>query len=126
MITVYLKPGCPYCANTLRIINERNIKAKKITLETEEEREKIKKKNNYNTFPQIFVDNKLIGGNDDFVKLIDMCDNLNNMMNGIDEDIIKILIKLCCELSNEEGCKIAKLVDTSNKKKKKKLSKKKK
>ena len=25
MITVYLKPGCPYCANTLRIINERNI-----------------------------------------------------------------------------------------------------
>ena len=28
MITVYLKPGCPYCANTLRIINERGLHAR--------------------------------------------------------------------------------------------------
>ena len=123
MIVVYLKPGCPYCANTLRIIEENNIKTKKITLETEEQREEIKKKHNYFTFPQIFIEEKLIGGNQEFEQLIGMCEKLNSMMDGIEDDIIKIILKLCCSLSDNNGCKIAKLVE-GKKEKKKKISKK--
>lgn len=124
MITVYLKPGCPFCQNTENLIDSRNIKANKITLDTEEKRNKIKKKNKFNTFPQVFVDNKLIGGNDDFVRIIDMCDKLNGMLNNINDDVIQIILKLCCEISDGNNCKINKLLKKQQPKKKSKKNKK--
>jgi len=124
MITVYLKPGRPYCQNTENIIDTSNIKAAKILLHTAEKRNNIKKKNNYNTFPQIFVDGKFIGGDADFVRIIDMCDKLNGMLNSINDDVIQIILKLCCEVSNNNNCKINKLLKKTPTKKKSKKQKK--
>ena len=84
----------------------------------------IKKKNKFNTFPQVFVDNKLIGGNDDFVRIVDMCDKLNGMLNNINDDVIQIILKLCCEISDGNNCKINKLLKKQQPKKKSKKNKK--
>lgn len=111
MLELYLKPGCPYCANTIRVVESKNIKHKKIILETEEDRNKIKKKHNYQTFPQVFFNGRFIGGDDDFTSIIDMCSTLNTLLNDVNDDVLTIIVDMCCELStNKKDCKIKKLL----------------
>lgn len=111
MLTLYLKPGCPYCENTIKIVETKKIQHKKIILDTEEKRDEIKKKHNYNTFPQVFFKDKFIGGNNDFTSIINMCEQLNMLLSEVNDDVLNIVLDLCCELSSDKkNCKIKKLL----------------
>ena len=89
MIKIYTLPYCPYCINTLRILNKMNINYENIIVNDYNKNE-IKKKHNYNTFPQIFFkinnelwDNTPIGYND--LELIIKISNIikdTNIDNG--------------------------------------------
>ena len=62
MLTVHLKPGCPYCLNTMEKLNFLNINKKlikELVYNTITKRYH-KKKLNKNTFPQVILS---IGGN---------------------------------------------------------------
>lgn len=74
MIILYVLDGCPYCNNSLRVLKENKIKHKAIVV-APKDKEKYKKINKMNTFPQIFInadkDTYLkIGGNDDLEETI--------------------------------------------------------
>ena len=61
-ITIYTKPGCPFCMMAKRLLKKRNLDYHEYSLSTKEQREQQKEKTGQNTFPQIFFDKKLIGG----------------------------------------------------------------
>jgi len=84
MIVLYVLEHCPYCNNALKLLENNNIKHKKIVVENTEESKKFyKKQSGMNTFPQIFLkvdkDNFLkIGGYNDLVSVIDESKNIKN------------------------------------------------
>ena len=83
MIIIYVLEGCPYCEKALRILNENNMKHKKIVVQTEEEKQYYKKKNKMNTFPQIFLQKTKtetikVGGCDDFMMNLSICNSIKN------------------------------------------------
>ena len=86
MFKVFLKPGCPYCAETISLFKKYNLKYKSHTEPDPEKREILKKKNNMNTFPQIFyISNKKsipIGGNDNLKHKIIFCKKLAKTINN--------------------------------------------
>ena len=44
MLDVYYKPGCPYCKSAVEIMKQKKLKHKIHMLNTESERQQIKKK----------------------------------------------------------------------------------
>ena len=109
MLELYLKPGCPYCANSISIVESKGIKHKKHILETEEEREIIKKKHKFNTFPQVLYNGNFIGGNDDLVSIVNICEKINMIITDVNDDVLSIVSELCCEL-DKHNCKIKKIL----------------
>ena len=96
MFKIFLKPGCPYCAETVSLLNKYNLKYKSHTEADPEKREILKKKNKMNTFPQIFYisnNQKMIpiGGNDDLKQKIIFCKKL---AKTIDNNTINMDLKL--------------------------------
>ena len=87
-IVLYVLKGCPYCNNALILLKENNIKHKAIVVE-EKDKEKYKKLNKMNTFPQIFInvngDNYFkIGGNDDLVETMEIVKTIMNSNVSLD------------------------------------------
>ena len=86
MFKIFLKPGCPYCAETVSLLNKYKIKYKSHTEPDPEKREILKKNHKMNTFPQIFyVSNKksiLIGGNDELKQKIIFSKKLAKTINN--------------------------------------------
>jgi len=84
MIIIYVLTHCPYCNNALKLLEDNNIKYKKIIVEnTEESKKHYKKQSGMNTFPQIFLkinkDNILkIGGYSDLIAIIDKSKNIKS------------------------------------------------
>ena len=76
MFLLYVLPHCPYCNNALALLDKHTIPYKKVIVETNEEKEKYKKKNKMNTFPQIFFKKQKIGGFDKLKELIETFDIL--------------------------------------------------
>ena len=105
MFILYLKPGCPYCEQSKKIIQDNNFKHKFITESDYEKREKLKKKHNMSTFPQIFYKDKKksykIGGNDELISKLKHCNILGKLLHksfkkdsiNIDLSIIKHVYK---------------------------------
>ena len=88
MIVLYVLNGCPYCNNSLKVLKENKIKHKAIVV-APQDKEKYKKINKMNTFPQIFIeadkDTYLkIGGNDDLVETIDIVKQIMNSNISLD------------------------------------------
>ena len=95
-IVLYVLKGCPYCNNALMLLKENNIKHKSIVVE-DKDKEKYKKLNKMNTFPQIFInvngDNYFkIGGNDDFVETMEIVKTIIN--SNVSLDAVYYLHKL--------------------------------
>lgn len=69
-IEIYTKPMCPYCTNAKALFD-----AKKVNyIETNafisaEKRAEMNERSGRNTFPQIFINGKHIGGCDDLMAL---------------------------------------------------------
>tara|TARA_B110000114_G_C15021734_1_gene369168 strand:+ start:828 stop:1169 length:342 start_codon:yes stop_codon:yes gene_type:complete len=93
MFKIFLKPGCPYCAETVSLLKKYKLKYKSHTEPDQDKRDILKKKNNMNTFPQIFyISNKKsirIGGNDDLKQKIIFCKKLAKTITNdtIDMDL---------------------------------------
>ena len=66
-ITVYMGPMCSYCDAAKRLLNKKNIPFKEINIALEEGKmeEMLKKSNGMKTIPQIFIEDKHIGGYDE-------------------------------------------------------------
>ena len=98
MLTIHLRPCCPYCENTLEVIDKLNISKKKIKkyiYNSLEEREECKKKLNKYTFPQIYFKDISIGGNDDFVHLVNQCLNSEKDQSLNDKISTEIVNEFC-------------------------------
>ena len=63
-IEIYTGPRCNFCDLAKVLLDKNKLKYKEIKLEIEPERKKemIKRTNGKKTIPQIFIDNKYIGG----------------------------------------------------------------
>lgn len=126
MLEVYLRPNCSYCDNTERLLREMNLPKKEIKiykLNTEELRNNFKNKYNKKTFPQVYLNKISIGGNDDFVELLNFYNLSQNIYNRY--NILKRkynnskVIESFCNLLNEKN--IFNIQNKKTKKKKKKI-----
>ena len=82
MIKIYTSNWCSYCVSAKRFFEENNIKYKEINIEIENiSRQELLELSGGYTVPQIFINNKCIGGYDDLVKL----HQTNKLMELIDE-----------------------------------------
>lgn len=69
-IVVYHKIGCPYCIRALSLLHSKSKNIIEIEAATNPEiRREMNEKSGRNTFPQIFIDGKHIGGCDDLLAL---------------------------------------------------------
>ena len=69
-VTIYTKIGCPYCIRALALLNEKGADITDIEAASNPEiRKEMNEKSGRNTFPQIFIGDKHIGGCDDLMAL---------------------------------------------------------
>ncbi len=70
-ITIYTKSWCPYCSAAKKLLDEKGAAFTEIDIEkTPEARaEMIQKANGRTTVPQIFIDERHVGGCDDLYAL---------------------------------------------------------
>lgn len=80
MIIINVLEGCPYCNNSLRLLDNLGVKYKKVIV-NQNEKNKYKKKYNMSSFPQVLLElnNKhlVLGGNDELVKSVNLIQQLN-------------------------------------------------
>jgi glutaredoxin len=73
MITIYYLSYCPHSQNALKTLHQYNIDHHKI----ESSENKDDRKTYYPTFPQIYWNEHIIGGNSDFQNIIKTLQNCN-------------------------------------------------
>lgn len=72
-VVIYSKNYCPYCDRAKALLNAKNVKFEERNIDgNAEEIKKLMTKTGMRTFPQIFINDQLIGGFDD--------------MNALDKD----------------------------------------
>jgi glutaredoxin 3 len=72
-ITIYTKGWCPYCSAAKKLLDEKGVAFTEIDIEKKPEAraEMIQKANGRTTVPQIFINEKHVGGCDDLYALDD-------------------------------------------------------
>ena len=91
VLKIYVLEGCPFCKDAINELNKNNIKYKKINV-YHNDKEKIKKKLNCNTFPHIMLgDKNIIGGYDNLMTIMKICDIINGL--NINCDVIEYFCK---------------------------------
>ncbi|MBV2141888.1 glutaredoxin 3 [Falsochrobactrum sp. TDYN1] len=69
-ITVYTRPGCPYCTRAKELLTSKGVEFNEINAGTTPElRAQMRERSGRNTFPQIFVGSVHVGGCDDLFAL---------------------------------------------------------
>ncbi len=68
-VIVYTKKPCPYCENAKTLLKNKGVAFEEKLMRTPEEMIDLKKKTGWMTFPQIFINGKMIGGFDDLSSL---------------------------------------------------------
>ncbi|OGH58934.1 MAG: hypothetical protein A2725_04270 [Candidatus Magasanikbacteria bacterium RIFCSPHIGHO2_01_FULL_33_34] len=69
-IKIYTTPTCPYCERAKELLNSINLEYKEVDVESNpEERVKLIEDYQWMTVPAVFIDDKLVGGYDDLVKI---------------------------------------------------------
>lgn len=61
-IKIYTTSSCPYCDAAKRLLQERKLPFEEIDVSDAHKKEELKKKTGWRTVPQIFINDKLIGG----------------------------------------------------------------
>jgi glutaredoxin 3 len=72
-ITIYTKGWCPYCSAAKKLLDEKGVAFTEIDIEKKPEAraEMVQKANGRTTVPQIFINEKHVGGCDDLYALDD-------------------------------------------------------
>ncbi len=71
-VIIYTLTYCPYCTKAKKLLNQKNISYEEIIVDNYNERQRLElqaKANGQRTLPQIFIDDKHIGGCDDLYAL---------------------------------------------------------
>ena len=70
-ITIYTKPGCPYCSSAMALLNKKGAEFTEIVAsnDPEKKQEMMQKSGGRATFPQIFINGDHVGGCDDIQAL---------------------------------------------------------
>lgn len=69
-ITVYTTPFCPYCLAAKKLLKKKNVSFTEIDVSGPDKRdEMINRAHGRHTVPQIFIDDRHIGGFDDLSEL---------------------------------------------------------
>ena len=70
-IVIYSKPGCPYCASAMSLLDRKGAEFTEIVAsnDPEKKQEMIQKSGGRATFPQIFIGGNHVGGCDDIQAL---------------------------------------------------------
>lgn len=69
-VVVYVKDYCPYCTKAKNLLNKKGVQYEVIDIEHDEElQEYVIKQSGRRTVPQIFINDKPVGGSDDIYYL---------------------------------------------------------
>ena len=70
-VTIYTKPYCPYCVRAVELLETKGVAFDEVeaAFDPDKRQEMIRRSGGRATFPQIFIDNRHIGGCDDLVAL---------------------------------------------------------
>ena len=70
-VTIYMRAFCPYCSRALALLKEKKVAMKEIDagMDAAKKAEMVERSGGARTFPQIFIDDKHIGGCDDMMAL---------------------------------------------------------
>lgn len=70
-VEIFTKAFCPYCSRALRLLTGKGVSVEEIdiTLGGPRRREMIERSGGRTTVPQIFIDDRHIGGSDDLAAL---------------------------------------------------------
>ncbi len=68
-IEVYTRPGCSYCVSAKRLLTNEGLEfIEHDTARQPDKLSELRQKSQLRTFPQIFINDQLIGGFDDLVE----------------------------------------------------------
>lgn len=80
-IIIYSTEICPYCVRAKQLLDRKGVKYTEIRIDTQPElRDEMIRKSGRRTVPQIFINDKSIGGCDDLYAL-DYSGDLDKMLN---------------------------------------------
>jgi len=81
-VKIYTWTVCPYCVRAKRLLSEKNIEFEEINLDGDDKAfEALKKKSGMRTVPQIFINEKLVGGFQE-LSAINESGELNKLLNS--------------------------------------------
>lgn len=83
-VVVYTKDYCPYCHSAKALLEDKGVEYKEIDVTHDEEKlkEMLAKAEGRTTVPEIFIDDKLVGGYDD-LRAMDESGELDKLL-GLD------------------------------------------
>ncbi len=79
-VDIYILPDCPWSKRALKLLDSLDIKYNYYLINSDEEYKKISTRTSFNTFPQIFIKNKFIGGYSELAELSESSD-LRKLIN---------------------------------------------
>jgi len=81
-IEIYTKASCPYCEWTKKLLANKNATWQEIRIDLEKDAlaNMLQRSGGRRTVPQIFINNKLIGGFDD-LSALDKAGGLDSLLN---------------------------------------------
>ena len=68
-IEIYTKYMCPYCIRAKALFKKKGVEVIDIPATEKAKRQEMNERSGRNTFPQVFIDGKHIGGSDDLAAL---------------------------------------------------------
>ena len=82
-VTVYIKPGCPYCIRAMRLLASKNAEVTEIVASRDPavKAEMVQRAGGMTTFPQVFIGDTHVGGSDDLAAL-ERAGKLDAMLAG--------------------------------------------
>lgn len=81
IVEIYFASWCPYCRRAKELLDEKNVNYTVIDVDAEpNERDNMVKRGGGKTIPQIFINDKPIGGCDDLYQL-EAKGELDNLLN---------------------------------------------
>ena len=83
LVTLYVSDWCPYCMRAKGLLAQKNIAFNEINVEEQPKlREEMIARSSRRTVPQIFIDDKHVGGCDDLFEL-DRSGKLDRLIQGV-------------------------------------------
>lgn len=82
-VEIYTRAFCGYCARAVSLLDGKGVEYQEydLTMGGTQRAEMVQRANGRNTFPQIFIDDRHIGGCDDLVAL-ERAGKLDALLNG--------------------------------------------